>query len=258
MVPILHRIRDFHLDPRQMVRSPPRWVSLLLAAGLALQIGWAIQRPPLRANAEDLPPPMAVATLRLATLGDPIPVARLLLIWLQGFDNQPGIYVPYRRLDYGRMREWLDQILTLDPRNQYPLYLASRIYAEVPDVPKKQMMIDWVHQRFYEDPGRRWPWLAHVAVITKHQLHDLPQAMIHCNALARLATTPSVPYWVRDMKLYLLRDMGELETAMILAGQLLASGKIGDPDEVRYLTQWIERLQKQAEAARRSDPIPSR
>ena len=39
--------------------------------------------------------------------------------------------------------------------------------------------------------------------------------------------------------------MNELEAARIVLGGLLASGKVRDPDEVRFLRQKLEALERQ-------------
>ena len=130
-------------------------------------------------------------------------------LYLQAFDNQPGISIPFAQLDYGTVQAWLKRILELDPRTQYPLLMAAQLYAQVPDEVKQRQMLEFVYQEFLVDPERRWPWLAHAAIMAKHRLHDLPLALKYANALAQHATAPSVPHWVAQMHIFLHEDMGE-------------------------------------------------
>ncbi len=213
----------------------PGSVTALFAAGLALQILWHGLQPPPVARREALPPAPDAAVLRLATLGDPLPAARVAMLWLQAFDNQPGISIPFRELDYARLETWLERILNLDPKSQYPLLAASRLYAEVPDESKQRRMLAFVHRQFLDDPNARWRWLAHGAIIAKHRLHDLPLALKYARAITENATGEEVPYWARDMTILLLEDMQELEAARILIGGLISSGRITDPSELRFL-----------------------
>ena len=207
----------------------------LLAAGLALQLLWhGLQSPPMARGAA-LPPAPDAAVLRLATLGDPLPAARIAMLWLQAFDNQPGISIPVRELDYDRVVTWLERILSLDPNSQYPLLAASRLYAEVPDESRQRCMLEFVYRQFLDDPNARWRWLAHGAIIAKHRLHDLPLALKYARAITENATGDGVPYWARDMSILLLEDMQELEAARILVGGLISSGRITDPAELRFL-----------------------
>ena len=97
------------------IASVPRAVLLLLALSLGLQLAWYAGQPQRLAVAEDLPPPPSPAALRIAGFGEPIALAKALMLYLQAFDNQPGISIPFDKLDYGRVQGWLDRVLQLDP-----------------------------------------------------------------------------------------------------------------------------------------------
>jgi len=230
------------------VKDVPPWVIGALAVGLAAQLVVAAVRPAPRATAEDLPPPPSTALLRLASLGEPVAAAKLLMLHLQSFDYRAGSHVPYRDLDYERVVAWLDHIVDLDPSAQYPLMTASRIYAEVPDPAKQRLMLDFVYRRYLEDPNRRWPWLAHAAYVAKHQLKDLPLARRYAVALEKNTTTPDAPLWVRQMEFFILEDMNELEAAKILLGGLVASGQIKDARELAMLQARLKGLEERIEA----------
>ena len=232
---------------RSMI-SVPWSVKALLGLALLAQIGFSALQPRPQARAEALPLPPSLPALRVISLGDPIPLAQLLTLELQAFDNQPGISIPFLKLDYAHVQAWLERILDLDPNGQYPLMMASELYAQVPDEVKQRQMLDFVYRQFSADPNHRWPWLAHAAIMAKHRLHDLPLALRYAQALAARATGPGVPDWARQMQIFLHEDMGEYETARVLLGGLLASGTVTDPHEIRFL---IERL-NQLKAAEKS------
>lgn len=217
-------------------RSTP-YLTPLFFALLAAQIGWrALQPAPIaRAEALDAPPPPTV--LRAASLGEPIPVAGLLALRLQAFDNQPGISLPFAALDYGRVAAWLNALLELDPRADYPLLMASHLYVQVPDPAKQRAMLEFTYRAFFAAPDDRWRWLAHAAIIAKHRLHDLPLALKYARAVAKYARGPGVPHWAQQMPIFILEDMGELEAARIELGALLATGTIVDPQEKHFLTE---------------------
>ena len=178
--------------------------------------------------------------------GEPIALASLLTLQLQAYDNQPGISIPFAQLDYGRVIAWLESIFGLDPVSQYPLFMAAQLYGQVPDAAKQREMCDFVRRKFDQDPNRRWRWLAHCAIMAKHRLRDMPLALAYADAIARSAT--QAPSWARQMRIFLLQDMGEIEAAKILLGGLLASGEITDAREIHFL---MERL-KELEAAEKS------
>src|SRR2546422_9550904 len=113
------------------IAAVPRGVLALFALGLAAQIALKASAPPPRATAEDLPPAPSIAALRLASFGDPVALAKALVLYLQAFDYQSGSKVPYRDLDYGRLEAWLARILERDPRGHCPLLAPSSLYAEI-------------------------------------------------------------------------------------------------------------------------------
>lgn len=215
---------------------------LVFALGLLAQALWHGLQPPPQARAVDLPATPSTAALHAISLGDPIAAAKATMLWLQAFDNQPGISLPFRQLDYARVERWLDTILTLDPRGQYPLLSASRLYAAVPDPVRKRRMLDFVHQKFIADPNRRWPWLAHAVIVAQHGLHDSSLALKYARALADNSTGTHIPTWAQQMQIFVLQDMGAQESARILIGGLLDSGQVTDPHELRFLQQRLEEL----------------
>lgn len=179
--------------------------------------------------------------MRLASLGEPEAAARLLSVYVQGTDLTH---------DYARVIAWLRSVLELDPRNPYPLFLAARVFAESPDPARVRVALEFVHQEFYRDPGRRWQWLAHAALVAKHRLGDLPLARRYAAAVQRHANTPAVPLWAKQMEIFILEEMNELEAAKIMLGGLLESGAVTDPGELRFLRQRLEALEERSRGVR--------
>jgi hypothetical protein len=231
------------LKHERAASAVPPCVRWLLAASLCLQIAWQWNQPDRSARAQALSAPLPVAALRIASLGEPIVASQLLTLYLQAFDNQPGISIPFRELDYGKVEAWLSAILALDPVGQYPLLMACYLYAQVPDEQKRRRMFDFAYREFFKDPNRRWPWLAHAAIMAKHRLKDLSLALDYAQAIAHHATSAEVPSWARQMHLLLLAEMGELESAKTLFGALLASGVIIDPREIHFLQERLKELE---------------
>ena len=231
-------------DERPLAAVPAMVFAMLIIA-LGVQITWQAAQPRPVARAEALEAPPSVLVLRVASLGEPVALAQLVTLYLQAFDNQPGISIPFRELDYRRVIEWLETILALDPATQYPLLMATHLYGQVPDQARQRLMFDFVHTQFLRDPNHRWRWLANVTLACKHRLKDLPLALQYAREIAQLA--PDAPPWARQLHIILLEDMGEVESAKIVIGGLLDSGQIKDPYELRFLIDRLRSLEEKAE-----------
>lgn len=212
---------------------------LALASQLSLRSQISISMP----LGTDLPQAPGTNTLLGASFGDPIPVAKLLMLYIQTFDYQSTNRTPYQALDYNRLQGWLSQILKLDPFGQYPLMAAAGLYAEVSDETKKRQMLEFVYQEFFKDPARRWQWLAHAAAVAKHGLKDLPLARKYAAAIQQHATGDDVPLWAKQMEIFILEDMNELEAAKIMIGGYLDKGLIKNPGEMRFLENRLKEIE---------------
>lgn len=222
----------------------PAWLWTLLLAMFVAQLAVTLRLPAPSALAVALPPAPSAAALRAASLGETPATARLAMLYLQAFDQGSGNMLSYRQLDFGRLADWLRTILAVDPRSHYPLFAAARIYAEAGDAGRTRVMLEFVHGAFLEDPNRRWPALAHAALLAKHRLRDLPLALRYAADLQRLVDDPDMPLWARQMEIFILEDMDELEAAKVMLGGLLESGRLQDPAERRFLQQRLEELDR--------------
>ena len=233
----------------------PRALCWLLAASLLLQLGWRLaqQQDPARARPLPAPPPAAVA--RLASLGEPLAMSKAMLLYLQSFEDQPGVSLPWRELDYDRLAGWLDTAQALDPRSRYALVAASEVYAGVADPVRARRMLDFIAASFAADPARRWPAMAQAVLLAKHQLHDLPLALGYARALRRRAAGPQVPPWAREMEAFIREDMDQLDSARLVIGGLIQSGQISDPHELAFLAGRLDELASQI-AAKKAKAAP--
>ena len=235
------------------ISAVPVAVMATLTVALAAQIALRATAAAPAMRAGDLSAAPSAAVLRLASFGEPIALAKLLMLHLQAADYRPGDPLPYRGLDYARVEAWLDRILELDPAGQYPLLAASRLYAEVPDPAKQRLMLEFVHRQFLADPERRWPWLAHATILAKHRLRDLPLALRYAETLERHVRPEAVPPWARQMRAFILEDMNELEAARAVIGGYIDSGRLNDAGESRFLEQRLHEIEARL-AGRKPSP----
>ena len=168
----------------------------------AAQVAVIKESPPPRARAQDLrapPPPIALA---LAAAGDPATLGKALMLRLQAFDNQPGISIPFRDLDYGAVGEWLDAIVSLDERAQYPHFSAANIYAIVNEKERQRQMVIWVRDQFVKNPTTRWEAMSRAAVVAHHYIKDIPLSLEIARLLRENLKIGEAPNWVLQMEAF--------------------------------------------------------
>lgn len=227
------------------LRDVPVSIIVVLCAALILQILFHGLQPKPVPRVEALTPPPSGPILNLASFGEQSTLARVLMLWLQAFDYQPGVSIPFKALNYHRIIQWLDAILTLDPRSQYPLLSAARVYSMVPDNAKRRLMLDFVYRKFLKDPDRRWPWMAHAVYVAAHLIGDKKLALKYARAIRTHVTPGVAPYWAMQMELFVLADMGRAESAKVLLGGLLASGVIKDKKQLEFLKHQLNIAERQ-------------
>lgn len=237
----------FLTQDERPVRDVPPLCLALLAVALAAQLAWFLIQPQPSAFASKLPAAPSASVLRLLSLDDPLVASRMTMLWLQAFDDQPGISIPFLHLDYDRVISWLNVCLQLDGDSQYPLLAASRLYTFPPDNTRIRKMLDFVYVKFLEKPANRWMWMAHAVYVAKHRLKDLDLALKFAKAIRLHTQAGAAPDWARDMEIYVLEDMGEVQAAKILIGGLLDSGNIKDPNELQFLTDRLHTLEQKQE-----------
>jgi hypothetical protein len=213
----------------------PLAILLSLILAIILQVVWHQQQSEPIAGESELHNPPKSEVLFIASTGDATALSKLIMLWLQAFDHQPGLSIPFSKLDYAKVIAWLDEIALLDPGSQYPYLLASRVYAKVLDDKKKRMMLDFVHRGFLKNPNLQWPAMTHAVFIAKHRLRDLDLALQYARDIRMHVNNPDIVSWVRQMELFVLEDMGEIESARILLGAFLESGVIKDQREFKFL-----------------------
>lgn len=228
-------------------------LSIIFAMTLFIQITAHHSLVDLNAHPIELPSAPTPALARLFALGENATAAKFGILWLQAFDDQPGVSVSFKNLNYDHLVQWLRLLLALDPLAQYPLRAAARLYTEVPDTEKQKLMMEFVLTEFERDPQRRWPWLAHVAILAKHRLNNQALALKYARALADTPSDINIPPWARQAEIFLLADMGEYESAQILVKRLLAQGLIRSQQEIEFLSEQLTDRERQSQRTRNEE-----
>ena len=244
---VAKRRRSFHFrlfvkeeyKPLRSV-SPLLWgvVSLMLAAQLGFH---ALQGAPKISSRDlQLSEPWSGNILNMMALGDASVLGRVLMLNLQSFDNQQGVSISFNDIDYDKLGQWLDSIVALDERAEYPHFSAAKIYASVNNKERRIKMVSWVRRHFKDAPNERWEWMAYMTNLAKHILKDDALALEMSREIRELTTQGEVPGWTRQLEVFFLENANEYEASASLLANLLDAGEVTDPVEFSFL---LDRLQ---------------
>lgn len=223
------------MDTERPVSVVPRVVLYVLISTLVSQIVWHASQPKPVAQATELDTAPSAVLFDLISMGDPIALSKILILRIQSFDNQPGISIPFNKLDYHKVVSWLERVAELDPYSRYPYLLAARVYAQVNDPERKRIMLNFVHSGFLKNPELQWPAMVQAVFIARHRLKDLDLALRYARDIRLNLKGEHIPSWVRQMELFVLEEMGDLESAKVLLGAFLDAGLIENERELKFL-----------------------
>ena len=233
-----HKLR-FRLivgEEYQPIQAIPKRASILIwiviLATFVLQVNNNMSLPPPKVYEIDLPEPPGEIMLTALSVGDKVTFSKVLTLWLQAFDNQQGQSLSFHDLDYDKVVRWMESILYLDSRTEYPLLNATHVYSFIKDKEKVRKMIVFVRGAFAQNPGQRWQWMAGATTLAKNEVEDIDLALEMAQELrVGIEGIEGVPSWARQMEGFLLLDLNRFEEAIVFLENLIESGELTDENE---------------------------
>ena len=219
-------------------------IAYMALLGLLWLNGWLGQTyTKTQTNELTLSVPAHSSFINLAFLGEKMAAAYSLLLHVQTIDAGTGIAL--RKLNYF-------EVQTLNPNSGYGLLMASRLFAEIADERKpkaeqhaqQQAMLDFVADEFAKSPNIHWPWMSHAVYVARHRMQDQTLALLYARQLRAATTTPPTPHWARQMEVFVLEDMNELDAAKVLLGGLLESGQYQDERDFALMSQRLAEMSR--------------
>ncbi|MFT5400695.1 MAG: hypothetical protein ACI9LO_003419 [Planctomycetota bacterium] len=191
----------------------------------------------LQVEYEGLNPALNAQTYAGLAMGSDQLMSYLLAIRLQLHDNQAGQHFVYEKISYPVLIGWLSQISALNPQSEYPMLLASRVYSQTRDPGQLRQILEYIEKEFSANPQMHWRRMAEASVIARHQLGDLELALRMAERLADLPASVIMPHWARDLRILLLAELNQFESAIVIIEAMLQSGSVTDRDEQRFLQE---------------------
>ncbi|MEQ8966047.1 MAG: hypothetical protein RID91_09500 [Azospirillaceae bacterium] len=207
---------------------------LLLLALLAAQAGLAQALRPVEPPRGDLAPPPDPRAMAALSLGDPQFAFRAASLRLQHAGSLDGRTVAWSALDHRLMAEWFRALDRLDPRPDIVPAMAALLYAPAADRTGAAAIVDYLEDHALRDPAGKWRWLAQAVHVARYRMEDPRRALDLARTLRGLPVA-DLPYWARQLEVFVLADLGDRAAARALLLALLES----DPDLPDHERRWI-------------------
>lgn len=241
------RIRLFVADEYKPLRLIPLYLWALLTAGIGGQLAFHhYVAPTPKVTVEHFSQPPSAGVFRALAFGEHATLSKLLSFWVQAFDNQPGVSIPFRELDYDALGQWLDRAVALDEKAEYPHFLMAKVYSSVIEEgnARRYKAADWVRRQFAARPNERYEWMAYMTNLMMYEVEDSDLAFEMAKELHEKTEVDKVPSWVRQLEIYFLKGHDKFEAAADLLYARLQAGEVTEPQEFVFLTDRLEEMLK--------------
>lgn len=215
-------------------------IPLLLLGLLAAQIGFARSVRHIPVEVLLVPEPPGPAGLAAQAFGDDEFLFRARALQLQHAGNLDGRILPLAALDYAKLAAWFALFDRLDPVAEVVPTAAAFLYSGTQRPADTHYLIDYLERHALHDPARKWRWLAQAVQMARYRLGDIERARALAREL-RLLPYSGIPYWARELEVFILTDLGEKAASRAILEAVLATDPNLPDNERRWIEYYVQR-----------------
>lgn len=198
-------------------------VYAFFAAALFLQIAvWAYARD-MQARWANVPPVPSSLGAALAGLGDSQFAYRALGVMIQNLGDTGGRSTRFDDYDYKALAGWFDVMDGLDAKSDFIPFLAAYYFGAVEAPDKAAFIADYLARQGALPGDQKWRWLARASFIARFGEKNPDKALEYAKQLAALHPKTELPFWARQMPVFILEDRGQKEAALAMILETLKS-----------------------------------
>lgn len=195
----------------------------VLALALAIQVAVWFYARDFQARWTNVPPVPSYAGAMASSLGDAEFSYRMIGLMIQNLGDTGGRTTHIGEYDYDRLHGWFMLTDRLDPAANFIPFLAAYYFGSV-EVPEKAgRVVDYLTHQGLRPEDQKWRWLARAAFLARFAENDKDKALELSRRLAGLHPKINLPFWARQMPVFILEDRGEKEAALAMILETLKS-----------------------------------
>lgn len=204
----------------------------------------------IQARWTNVPPVPSVAGASSFMLGDTQLAYRSIGIMLQNIGDTGGRTTNFEEYDYDALAGWFQLTDRLDPVSNFVPFLAAYYFGSVQIPEKAAPLVDYLATKGLQPYDQSWRWLARAAFLARFSEENSEKGLKLAQQLASLHPKVKLPFWARQMPVFILEDRGEKEAALAMILETLKSeAQTLPPQEVNTLVDYVcNRLLDKVEA----------
>jgi len=201
----------------------------VLAFALVLQVALWVYARDIQARWANVPPvPSALGAAGMG-LCDTQFAYRSLGIMIQNLGDTGGRTTHFNDYDYKALAGWFDVMDRLDPKSDFIPFLAGYYFGAVEIPEKAAFMSDYLARQGMRPEDQKWRWLARASFIARFGEKNPDKALALAKQLAALHPKVDLPFWARQMPVFILEDRGQKEAALAMILETLKSEQASLP-----------------------------
>lgn len=189
----------------------------------------------VRAAWPNVPPAMSEQGAKSYALGDQQLAYRMSATLLQNLGENDGDVRPLLDYNYEFLNDWFVMAHKLDSQSSIVPILAAYVYSSVDDNAKLEKIIGFLIDVGQEETGRFWRWLVRAMFLARYKLENI-DLTIQIAGLLEEHPSSELPAWTRNLRAYILSDIGEKQAAKeIMLETIKSQHQTLDPSEINNM-----------------------
>jgi hypothetical protein len=173
-------------------------------------------------------------------LGDTQFAYRSLGLMIQNLGDTGGRTTNFEEYDYTALGEWFRLMDTLDASANFIPFLAAYYFGSVETPAKAAVIVDYLAEQGRKAGSQKWRWLARASFLARFAEKNQDKALTLARELAAMYPKVQLPFWARQMPVFILEERGQKEAALAMVLETLKSeSHTLPPQEVNALIDVI-------------------
>jgi hypothetical protein len=225
-----------------MDRNSIKFYNAFFGTFLLLQIIFWFPSHKIKPELGIVPPVPGELVIKATSFGDEQLYFRMLGMEIQNAGDSFGRFTALKEYDYPKLYQWFTLLDKLDNKSDYIASIAGYYYSQTQNTPDVIHVVKYLDEHSSRYPEKKWWWLSQAVYLANHKLKDKKLAL---DLAYKLAATPGIPMWAKQMPAFIHEQLGEKHEALLIIKNILDNHKDLTEYELNFMNYFIkDRLDK--------------